>query len=151
MNWKIYYFRVFQDQIRLLAAELARLRKKNPEKLKGHPKLRLFLALKKVMAELRNDPMHDKYRLGQTLGKEYGDWRRIKKNGLPDRYRLFFKFFSQHEKIFLVWLNDETTYRKEGARTDCYAIFRKMLNNGQIPSEYAALLENSSPEVSDQK
>jgi len=47
--------------------------------------------------------------------------------------RLFFKFKATPNKIVYVWFNDETTLRKEGAKTDVYVVFCNMLKSNRIP------------------
>jgi toxin YhaV len=76
------------------------------------------------------NPADPLFRLGHTLGKSHGNWRRIKK-GLPQRYRLFFMFASNPLPVVIyAWLNDEDTLRKEGSRTDVYEVFKRMLERG---------------------
>ncbi len=38
------------------------------------------------------------------------------------------------------WVNDENTLRKAGARTDPYAVFRRKLDQGIPPDDWATLL-----------
>ena len=84
------------------------------------------------------------FRLGQTLGKSHGNWRRVKK-GLPQRYRLFFMFTSNPLQVIIyAWLNDEFTLRKEGSRTDVYGVFKRMLERGEVPSTIDELIQGSS-------
>ena len=81
--------------------------------------------------------------LGKTLGKEYANWRRVKK-GMPDRYRLFFRFASNPVQLIVyVWFNDEDTLRKAGAKTDVYETFKRMLMRGEVPSSINVLLAES--------
>jgi toxin YhaV len=69
--------------------------------------------------------------------KRYG---RMKKMGLPDRYRLFFRVFDTPEMkaIVILWLGFP---RKEGAKDDCYSVFTKMVMRGEFPSSLEAILE----------
>lgn len=97
------------------------------------------------MGKARQDPTHPEYLLGNTLGTEHRDWRRIKRL-LPSRYRMFFKFFSTDKEVFFVWMNDAETLRKEGAKSDCYAYFRWMLDSGKVSSCRNKLLDKSVPE-----
>jgi toxin YhaV len=82
--------------------------------------------------------------LGSTLGKKHSHWRRVKKNNLPDRYRLFFQFRSDSKTIIYAWFNDESTLRKDGAKTDVYTVFESMLKNGNPPSDWEALIKHVS-------
>ena len=89
------------------------------------------------------NPDHPDFRLGKTLGRDYGNWRRVKK-GLPERYRLFFRFASKPVKLIVcVWFNDEDTLRKAGSSTDVYETFRRMLVRGEVPDGVDHLLRQS--------
>ena len=67
----------------------------------------------------------------QDLGWSRGLWRM--KKGMPDRYRLCFRFASSPVKpIVYVWFNDEDTLRKAGAKSDVDAVFRRMLERGEV-------------------
>ena len=48
----------------------------------------------------------------------------------------------EHE-IFFAWLNNEVTLRKAGAKTDVYAIFKKMLDRKDIPNTRESLIKAS--------
>jgi len=86
---------------------------------------------------------HSDFRLGKTLGSEYANWRRVKK-GMPDRYRLFFRFVSSPVQLIVyVWFNDEDTLRKAGSKTDVYEGFKRMLMRGEVPASINALLAES--------
>ena len=89
------------------------------------------------------DPTLPEFVIGNTLGKEHRDWRRAKK-GMPNRYRLFFKYATVNEHIVLAWFNDENTLRKAGSKTDVYEVFKKMLSRGEIPSDMQELITASS-------
>ena len=72
-------------------------------------------------------------------------WRRVKK-GLPNRYRLFFRFASSPVKLIVyVWFNDEDTLRKAGAKTDVYETFGRMLAKGSVPHSIDELLVQATP------
>ena len=42
-------------------------------------------------------------------------------------------------------MNDAETLRKEGAKSDCYAYFRWMLDSGKVSSCRNKLLDKSAP------
>jgi toxin YhaV len=69
----------------------------------------------------------------------------VKKNNLPPRYRLFFQFRSDAKTIIYAWLNDEATLRKEGAKTDVYAVFESMLAKGKPPTTWDELIKMVTP------
>lgn len=144
-NWRLFYFRLFELALSKLEIDVKKLAKKNPKKYKTHPKARLLASIYKVITTtIPNDPNDNNYRLGKTLGKNNTNWRRIKK-GMPDRYRLFFRFNSLPIKLIVyVWFNDENTLRKIGSKTDVYEVFKKMLSRGEVPTSLDQLLKQSS-------
>ncbi len=112
------------------------------EKKQGHPLFKLYIAVFDVLKKIQENPERREYWLGESLGKIGKNWRRAKKR-LPQRYRLFFKYFGSQRSIFAAWLNDENTLRKKGKKTDCYKIFRRMLERGDVPDDYDSLLAKS--------
>ena len=46
--------------------------------------------------------------------------------------------------VIYAWLNDEDTLRKEGSRTDVYAVFQRMLERGDVPSTIDELIQGST-------
>ena len=143
-GWRIFYFRVFAAALDELEAEVAALARTRPGDYKSHPKTRLLASLyKAITATVPANPDHPAFRLGKALGNEYANWRRVKK-GMPDRYRLFFRFASKPVKLIVfVWFNDEHTVRKAGSKTDVYEAFRRMLSRGEVPDGIEALLKES--------
>jgi len=127
-----------------LEHDVTKLAKRDPESYKSHPKTRLLASLYKAVTQtVPVNPDHPDFRLGKTLGSDYGNWHRVKK-GMPDRYRMFFRFASNPIKVIVyVWFNDESTLRKAGSRTDVYEVFRRMLLRGEVPGSIAGLLTES--------
>jgi len=84
--------------------------------------------------------------IGETLGEERKHWFRDKfGNG---RFRLFFRYDLRAKIIVYVWVNDETTLRTYGAKSDAYAVFASMLNDGNLPDSWDRLLDASKkPDV----
>ena len=64
------------------------------------------------------DPLASRFALTGSL-KRYS---RVKKMGIPNRYRLFFRVFKSEEQksVFILWLGYP---RREGDKKDCYAVF----------------------------
>jgi toxin YhaV len=118
----------------------------NPSGYKSNPKTRLLESIYKAIKQtVPADPDHPDLCLGKALGEQYTNWRLVKK-GMPDRYRLFFRFASKPIKLIVyVWFNDEDTLRKAGSKTDVYEAFKKMLSRGQVPTSIADLLAKSTP------
>lgn len=97
--------------------------------------------LNRILEEIDNiarNPDNTEYRLGNTLGQQHKHWRRAKFMG---RYRLFFRYDSNSKIIILTWVNDSETKRTYGSKKDAYAIFKKMLERGNPPSEWSDLFK----------
>ena len=143
-GWQIYYFRTFADALDELETEVTALAAGDPRGYKAHPKTRLLASVYKSVTErVPANPDSPDFRLGKTLGKHYANWRRVKK-GMPDRYRLFFRFVSRPVKLIVyVWFNDEDTLRKAGSRTDVYETFQRMLARGEVPDSIDHLITES--------
>lgn len=143
-GWQLFYFKLFKAALGELEQTVAKLARQQPSKYKSHPQTRLLASVyKAIMKTIPADPDHADYRLGKTLGAEYANWRRVKK-GMPDRYRLFFRFASKPVQLLVyVWFNDEDSLRKAGAKTDVYAAFTRMLMRGEVPTSIQALLAES--------
>lgn len=143
-GWQLFYFRAFKVALDELETQVAELAVRDPKSYKTHPKTRLLASLyKAILQTVPSNPDHPDFRLGRTLGAAYANWRRVKK-GIPDRYRLFFRFASRPMKVIVyVWFNDEHTLRKAGSRTDVYEAFRRMLMRGEVPESISALLATS--------
>ena len=144
-GWRLYTFEPFARRLKALKAEVERLRARAPEGYRRHPTTLLLASVYKAITEVvPSNPDHADFRVGHTLGPEHAHWRRIKR-GLPPRYRLFFRFSSKRVRVIVyVWLNDEATLRKAGAKTDVYAVFQRMLARGEVPSNIEALLKRGS-------
>lgn len=143
-GWQLFYFKLFKTALDELERTVAKLAKRDPADYKAHPKTRLLASVYKAVTQMVPAyPDHADFRLGRTLGVEYGNWRRVKK-GMPDRYGLFFRFASSPVKLIVyVWFNDEHTLRKAGSRNDVYEAFRRMLLRGEVPTSIKELLTES--------
>ena len=143
-GWRLYYFRTFAAALDELETDVATMAVRDPRGYKTHPKTRLLASVyKAITVRVPAGPEHPQFRLGKTLGSEYGNWRRVKQ-GLPDRYRLFFRFASKPVKLIVyVWFNDEDTLRKADSKTDVYEAFRRMLARGEVPAGIDQLLTES--------
>lgn len=69
---------------------------------------------------------------------ELSKFRRVKKHGLPERFRLFYTFSSVQRVIIPLYLNDANTLRKRGAGSDPYEVFKRMVSQGHIGSDFEA-------------
>ena len=143
-GWQLYYFRAFAAALDELETEVAALARSDPRGYKAHPKTRLLASVYRTITErVPANPENPEFRLGKSLGRDCGNWRRVKK-GMPERYRLFFRFASKPVKLIVyVWFNDEDTLRKAGSKTDVYETFRRMLERGEVPDGIDHLLRES--------
>jgi toxin YhaV len=140
-GWRIYFVkRLFGKQRRDLQAEVRELKKTlTPDKYQKHPKVKLYTAVMMAIKEkIPLDPYASHFALTGSL-KKYG---RVKKMGLPERYRLFFRAIKTPEQnaIFILWLGYP---RKAGDKNDCYAAFGRMVNRGDFPESLDELLLTS--------
>ncbi|MCX7098551.1 MAG: type II toxin-antitoxin system YhaV family toxin [Methylococcales bacterium] len=144
-GWNLYFTDIFENQLDKLVKEVEALAEKDPGHFYKHPKYKLLLAIEdNIYRKIPLNPNDVKYRLGATLGKKHSHWRRVKKNNLPSRYRLFFQFRSDSRTIIYAWFNDESSLRKDGAKTDVYTVFEAMLKNGNPPSTWEDLEKKAS-------
>ena len=142
-GWSIKFHKIFYKIFVDLIREVSQLRESDPENYQNHPKTKLLAnVLHCIKVDVPNDPNHRKFRLGKSLG-EFTSWRRAKNNFSGMRYRLFFRFMSDNKTIVYAWINDDTCLRKDGAKTDVYAVFLKMLQKGIIEDEFPTLVKSS--------
>jgi toxin YhaV len=143
-GWSLYYYRTFKAALDELEALVTKLAADDPAGYKTHPKAKLLASVYRAITQLvPANPDAPQFRLGKTLGSANTNWRRVKK-GMPDRYRLFFRFASRPVKVIVyVWFNDEDTLRKAGSKSDVYESFRRMLARGEVPGDIEDLLREA--------
>nr|WP_317983347.1 type II toxin-antitoxin system YhaV family toxin [Sandaracinobacteroides saxicola] len=138
-GWQLFAHPLFLDQIEKLAAAVEKARAKDPRGWRKSANAKLLAALRQLVFEtLPQDPTRPEYRQGGTLGDARKHWFRAKFGG--GRFRLFFRYSSSAKVIVFAWVNDETTLRTYGAKSDAYAVFRKMLDSGNPPDDWTALI-----------
>lgn len=118
-----------------------KLADKDPEGYRSKAETKLLAAILKLTTEdIPANPADDRYRLGNTIGKDRRHWRRAK---FFQQYRLFFRFDEARKIIIYAWVNDRTTKRAYGSKTDAYAVFRKRLGKGHPPDDWDLLLSEA--------
>ena len=144
-GWDLYRYRLFAERLTELEHAVASLAARVPKGYKLHPQTKwLPWVLDAIIESDRPNYAAAACPLGHTLGDDNAHWRRVKK-GMPQRYRLFFRFASSPLPLIVyVWLNDEDSLRKEGAKTDVYARFRAMLERGEVPAGIEDLIRDSA-------
>lgn len=142
-GWQLFAHSLFLDQLDKLAAAVDRVRAKDPRGWRTSANAKLLATLRQLVFEtIPQDPARAEYRQGGTLGDARKHWFRAKfGNG---RFRLFFRYSSRARIIIFAWVNDETTLRAYGSKSDAYAVFRKMLDKGNPPESWEALLAAAS-------
>ena len=143
-GWKIYAHPLFIDQFEELLHEVEQLRAADPAGYREKKKTKLLAAIQKMAFEvIPQNPAHQMFLQGNTLGLPYRHWYRGK--FFDGRYRLFFRFSSNAKAIVLAWVNDAETLRTYGSRTDAYTVFKAML--ARSPNDWEALLKEAEAEV----
>lgn len=141
-GWQLYMHPLFRDQLDSLKQEVKALAKKDPEHFSSKkPTKKLKVIHDLVFKIIPNDPTLPEYRQGATLGNENKHWFRAK---FFQQYRLFFRYHLEKKIIIYVWVNDDNTKRAYDKNTDAYAVFKKMLKNGNPPNNWDDLLKEAT-------
>jgi toxin YhaV len=141
-GWTLYLHPLIQQQLEKLTAQVETLQAKDPIGYKEQPATKFLATINRHIREIiPRDPNASEFRQGNTLGADNRHWFRAK---FHERYRLFYRFSSKEKVIVYAWVNDESTLRKAGSKTDPYTVFRTMLDCGNPPSTMAELLAAST-------
>lgn len=134
-GWTIYFHPLFNKQFQEIVSEVENLSSELPrDKYLTHSSVKMLKALSEgIKDKIPSDPFASHFALQKPLEK----YCRLKKMGLPGRYRLFFKASSEKKTIIILWLGYP---RKEGDKKDCYAVFKKMVNKGRFPESIDELV-----------
>jgi toxin YhaV len=146
-GWAVYAHPLLLGQTARLRAGVERDRRKSPANYQNKSNAKLLNAIRAITRErVPQDPTDKRYRLGNALGNDHKHWFREKfGNG---RFRLFFRFDTAAKIIIYGWMNDETTLRTYGSKSDAYAVFAAMLDTGHPPDDWETLLaECTAPDV----
>lgn len=136
-GWRIYFHPLFFNQWEDLLNRVKKLKQKlAPEKFVLHPDAKLLKAIDQgIKQTIPQNPLASYFVLTGSLRK----FSRLKKMGLPNRYRLFFRVFPEQKSIIILWLGFP---RKEGDKKDCYAVFEKLVKSGEFPKTMADFMKN---------
>lgn len=142
-GWTIYAHPLLLDQLERLTTAVEQTKAKDPDSWASAANAKVLAAVRTLMFEtVPGDPTRSEYRQGSTLGAARKHWFRAKfGNG---RFRLFFRYDSRSKIIIFAWVNDNTTLRTYGSKTDAYAVFAGMLDKGNPPDDWATLLQAAS-------
>ncbi len=137
-GWTLYLHPLFASALRQMIEDVRRAKAADPVNYRNKRAAKLLAATRKMAFEdIPANPADPKFRQGDTLGERYKHWFRGK---YLQQYRLFFRYHETQRIIVLAWVNDETSKRAYGSRTDAYAVFAKMLQNGNPPDDWPGLL-----------
>ena len=137
-GWTLFAHPLFLGQLGALEREVARLRRKNPRAYRNkNATKRLAAILKLALEVIPADPSRPEYRQGNTLGEDHRHWFRAK---FFQQYRLFFRYHAASCVIVYAWVNDDATKRAYESGSDAYRVFRRMLESGDPPDDWDALL-----------
>ena len=137
-GWALFAHPLFLDQTEKFAAEVERLRARDPAGYRNrNASKRLAALLKLILEVIPQDPGRPEYRQGDALGPARRHWFRAK---FFQQYRLFFRYHLASRIIVYAWVNDEDTKRAYESREDAYLTFRRMLQGGHPPEDWNALL-----------
>lgn len=138
-DWQVYIHPLFGEQLARLEEQVEDLRRTDPDGSHRKNTTKLLAGIVKLALEdIPQDPAAHKFRQGNTLGKDHSHWFRA---NFFQQYRLFFRFDSTSKTIVYAWVNDQNTKRAYGAKQDAYRVFKAMLDNGDPPNSWGALLE----------
>jgi len=138
-GWRLFAHPLLLDQRDRLIAAAVRARRADPAGWQGNANVRLLANLREIMFErVPQDPLSAGYRQGNTLGPSHRHWLWVKFGA--NQFRLFFRADSASRIVVYAWVNDRDTLRKGGAASDPYAVFGRMLVQGNPPDDFAALL-----------
>lgn len=142
-GWTILAHPLFLDQLEKLIDAVEAVKAKKPDAYRKSANTKLLAALNTLVFQtIPADPSATVYRQGSTLGDAHRHWFRAKfGNG---RFRLFFRYDSKAKVIIFAWVNDETTLRAYGSKSDAYSVFRGMLDNNNPPDDWHALHKAAS-------
>ncbi|WP_303745518.1 type II toxin-antitoxin system YhaV family toxin [Enterobacter hormaechei] len=140
-GWNICFHACFLQQIAELTRKVEELKASKPSEYKGKKETKLLRAIERVIEEwIATDPLNAQYRQGDTLGGQYKHWFRAK---FASQFRLFYRCSAEHKTIIIGWVNDFTTLRAYGSKTDAYKVFAGMLEAGDPPDDWDTLLSEA--------
>jgi len=144
-GWTILFHECLIEQMQPLRAAVLRAERREPERVTENSVAKFLRNLTAVMQDVVPlNPAAPQYLQGNTLGRAYRHWRRVK---IGRRFRLFFRYDLASKTIVYAWVNDEQTLRSAGSKSDPYSVFSKMLSRGYPPDDWAELVRTSRAEL----
>ncbi len=137
-GWTIYLHPLFRAQLESLQQQVEALKRKDPDGYQRRNATKRLTAIARLAFEIiPQDPTRAEYRQGGTLGEQHKHWFRAK---FFQQYRLFFRYHTASKIIVFAWVNDEDTKRACESDDDAYRVFKKMLDRGNPPDDWDALV-----------
>jgi len=144
-GWTILFHECLIEQVQPLRAAVLRAARREPERVPENAVAKFLRNLTSVMRDtVPLNPAAPQYLQGNTLGRAYRHWRRVK---IGRRFRLFFRYDLASKIIVYAWVNDSETLRSAGSKTDPYSVFSKMLSRGYPPDDWGELVRTSRGEL----
>ena len=140
-GWTLYTHPLFVEQVRSLSEKVEALKAKDPQGYKTKNVTKRLAAIYRLTFEtIPQDPTIPEYRQGKTLGAHNKHWFRAK---FFQQYRLFFRYHAKSKVIVYSWVNDEKSKRAYESKSDAYKTFAQMIETGNPPSDWNALLNEA--------
>ncbi|WP_372922728.1 type II toxin-antitoxin system YhaV family toxin [Roseovarius sp.] len=142
-GWTLLQDLAFEETHNDLVATVEKLRDKHPETYRKKAPTKILAAIEKLTKEIiPADPTSPVFDMGNTIGPEHRAWKRAK---FLQQFRLFFRYDTKSRIIIYGWVNDESTKRAYGSKTDAYRIFQKRLTAGDPPTDWNDLMTRAAP------
>ncbi|MZR13719.1 type II toxin-antitoxin system YhaV family toxin [Maritimibacter sp. DP07] len=142
-GWTLLQDPAFAEAYEDLVSIVEGLREKHPETYQKKAPTKILAAIEKLTKDvIPSDPTASAFDLGNTIGPEHRAWKRAK---FLQQFRLFFRYDTKSKIIIYGWVNDESTKRAYGSKTDAYKVFQKRLATGDPPSNWNDLIERAAP------
>ncbi len=139
-GWSLYAHPAFKEYMRKLAIAVRKIKERNPDNWERSNIVSLYKAIvRSCLVEIPNDPADSRYRQGNTLGKPYKHWFSTKP---ASRHRLFFRYDRKSRIVAYAWINGPKQLRTAGSKRDPYVVFAKLLERGEIPDSWDALIKS---------
>jgi len=144
-GWTVLFHECLIEQVQPLRFAAERTEQRKPVELGSSSTVKLYRHLTDIMfGVVPLNPASPRYLQGNTLGRAYRHWRRVK---IGRRFRLFFRYDLASKIIVYAWVNDSQTLRSTGSSSDPYSVFSKMLRRGYPPNDWDELVRTSRADL----
>ena len=140
-KWTVKLHPLFNKQRQALIDKAIALKSRLTEKeYRTHSDVKRLAAIERAISQLiPENPMQARFMLRSPLDK----FQRLKGFGIGDRYRLFFKAIPEIKTVVVLWLGYP---RRDGdKKKDCYQVFKKKIERGEVPTDVSKLVDECDP------